>query len=529
MIFENLPIDQLGECRRVCKKWQWTIDRLMSFDCLVVYCDQLPINQTLFPSDRRVSLQYCIRLDHFFEQEEFKKSIYRKFRKIILYDHHYDNFRYFYDDNPRAGTPAYFNHFALMFCRSINFPLRMVSCLQQLEELHLWAIRIDQDYRLSLPNLKTFKIVCDYVIRLDAPQLVNLCLANFQCVKLAHPETVENLEIREPLSEENKELIPMSHLTGLKRLLIEGRGYLVSNHIIESLLVERIGAELSEINLVWYECDLEREAYQRISELKRRANSISIYLNGIEVSCLLHLLNGASQERDMFLHTSDLESREQRDLYLSNRSTLSETLPFLRVNYNLIEELNGDALHILSARRMPRLEEVIISGPVGDELAFGHWLSRSNALIEIIFERPLSQEFYSDILPASCPNLEGLTILNVPADRSLDCSFLLKFRSLYRVDVCSSDYAIVERLFPNLHYLRLLAFYECNNRTGRPSLAIVKKMTTYGVYSGQRSARYLSLCGHVQEFESFEELVEFAKKFTGFFELDILSQHKCLH
>lgn len=511
MIFGNLSIRQLDECRRICKKWQWTIDCLMSFDCLVVYQDQLPVNQTLFPSDRRVSLQYCVHLDEFIEREEFKKGIYKKFKKILLYDHHYDNFR-------RRNL----NNYYIMFRRKVHYPLRMVSYLQQLEELHLWAIRIDQAYRLSLPNLKTFKTyyVGGYVLSLDAPKLANLFLADFHCVTLVHPETVESLQVRGPLTEDDETHIPMSRMTGLKCLLIEAFGYLVSNQIVQNGFVERIGLRLSELHLIWYGSGLSREACHTISELKRRANSIRIYLNGIEMSGLGHLLNEESQEeRDRFFHTNSLESREQRDLYLSNRSTLSETLQFFRINYGLIEELNEDALDILSARRMLRVEEVVVNQPVNDEPAFGRWLSKSKTLVSIIFERPLSQEFYSTILPASCPNLEGLTILNVPANCLFDYSFLLKFRFLQRADVCSTDHGLVERLFSKLVYLMYLAFYDCNDQTGRPSLAIAYgqywKRKTYDVYDGQKEGWCLRT-SPAYEFKSLESLVEFLKQFTGF-------------
>ena len=80
MIFDRLPIGQLNKYRRMCKRWQYTID------CLVVYRHFLPLNQTHFPSDERVNLRYCIHLDTFTEESELKKGIYRKFRRIFLYE-----------------------------------------------------------------------------------------------------------------------------------------------------------------------------------------------------------------------------------------------------------------------------------------------------------------------------------------------------------------------------------------------------------------------------------------------------------
>ena len=153
--------------------------------------------------------------------------------------------------------------------------------------------------------------------------------------------------------------------------------------------------------------------------------------------------------------------------------------------------------------------------------------------------RPLSQEFYSNVLPANCPTLQGLTLFNV----SLDLSFLLKLKFLYRIDLCSSDYGLVERLFSNLAYLRYLAFHECSD-VSRPSLMSMKKNYRlrkvftktdsddsydedcepiietikgyiYEVYDGQK-CELDSDWEPVEEFESFESFVKFAQEFTGF-------------
>ena len=37
----------------------------MRFDCLVIYKHSLPVNQTLLPSNERVSLRYCIHWKFF--------------------------------------------------------------------------------------------------------------------------------------------------------------------------------------------------------------------------------------------------------------------------------------------------------------------------------------------------------------------------------------------------------------------------------------------------------------------------------
>ena len=144
-----------------------------------------------------------------------------------------------------------------------------------------------------------------------------------------------------------------------------------------------------------------------------------------------------------------LATRHQRDFYLANSSSLSETLPLYQVEYSLIEELVLDGLDLFSSKRLPRLERVVVNGQVKDELAFGRWLSGSDTLKEIIFKCDFSQEFYSTILPASCPTLQCIT-LYAPSDHS----FLLKF--LIKIGLNRLAYGLTELLFSNLAYLRRL-------------------------------------------------------------------------
>lgn len=71
---------------------------------------------------------------------------------------------------------------------------------RQLEELHLWTVHLDGDFRLELPNLKVFQVkhVFGGVLTLDAPQLTQLRIDAFSSffrdkITLVHLETVESL------------------------------------------------------------------------------------------------------------------------------------------------------------------------------------------------------------------------------------------------------------------------------------------------------------------------------------------------
>ena len=55
IFFDHLLIGQLDECRRLQKVAFHYQMHLMSFDCLVVYKNFLPVNQTLFPTNKKLS------------------------------------------------------------------------------------------------------------------------------------------------------------------------------------------------------------------------------------------------------------------------------------------------------------------------------------------------------------------------------------------------------------------------------------------------------------------------------------------
>ena len=514
MIFDRVPVGQLDECRRVCKFWQWTIDHLV-FDCLVVYLDCPPVNQTLFPTNRRLSLRYCVQMEEFIYMEQFinlaelKKSIYCKFKRIC-----------FYDQLQNYAFPTVFRGLGSHWIEAPGIYLEQVQMvtyhLSQLEELHLWHVRVDPSNRtLVLPNVKTFKIIPrigpDFI--LDAPHLRNLSITSYEHFRLVHPETVETLEVLPYnitsifLNEYNF----LTSLTSLKRLLFFGEtGYsLWRGGMMEFL------SGLEEIHVLSF--NFCKKFYEGMQELKVRAKKLSIYFGGLEIDALRDLLSTITKDtHHKYFCSGILKTSDQRDFYEANYAALSETPQIYGVDYSLIEPLIG--AHLFPPQRLSMLKTVIVKGSVRDEPAFGWWLSKLNSLIEIHFLCSLSQEFYSNILPASCPTLPCLTLdFGTP----LDFSFLFKLKFLYQLDLATADYDLVKRLFENLVYLRKLALeeYKYNFPWGNPSkqsLGVVKKRKekkmAFEVYdgnhedAGRKHNRWFKL---VQEFENFKSLLEF--------------------
>lgn len=523
MIFDRLSIDQIDQCRMVCKKWQFIIDCLMNFDCLVIYKNFLPVNQTFFPTNQRVSLRYLINSDQLFtDRSKFKKVIFSKFKRIYLYSGlkavRFTNLSAFYS----AILPG------LPSCK-MAFDMTMLNYLSQLEELHFGWFKIEGSCRLSLPNLKTFKI-CQPIggeITLDTPRLTDISFMIYIGINLLHPETIETLEVkagnfaRHMFRESYMSEFLMS-LNGLKCLLIETSRPEIDSEMMRTRgVIEFLRVRVKEIHFLGI-TDYSRALCQVMKELKEQSKQIKIYFNGLD--CLRNLLDEPIDSENL-LNRRPLVTKNQLKLYLT--SAISEPLPLYTVNYNLIEELIITSFYkrepnLFSARKLPRLEVVIVKEQVKDELTFSRWLSGSNTLLEIQFDYPLSQEFYTSLLPATCPNLQCLRFnFNAP----LDFLFLLKLKFLYSVEFTrdnNSSYNLVELLFPNLTHLKYLGFYENRGKTIKVSLGVVKreneKKITYELYDGQVLdnlniwKRYVP----VKRFDTFESLAKFTNEFTGF-------------
>lgn len=313
----------------------------------------------------------------------------------------------------------------------------------------------------------------------------------------------------------------MVKLTALKYLLIEDRIIeFVPEMVRKYRLIECMRDRLKEIHFFGRaKFDREDRLFPAMRQLKEQARHIRIYFHGLEIDCLQGLMNNPDrEERYKFLPDFELATRQQRDFLLANSASSLEMLPIYGIEYSLIEELVQRGHDLFSARKLPKLDWVYVGEQVKDELAFGQWLSGSDTLVEIIFIYTMSQHFYSTILPANCPTLQSLTLIE-----PVDLSFLLKLKFLERIEFISSNYGLVDRLFPNLVYLRYLGFYERRDRTRKPPLRLIKKLKenriTYEAYDGQfkKDQRFTSdKYVLVNTFESFESLVEFLKGFNGF-------------
>lgn len=526
MVFERLPIGQLDELRTVCKKWQYTIDHLMSFDCLVVYGSFLPVNHTFFHTNERVSMQYCISLEDFIDPSEFKKRVYSKFKRLCLHN----DFR-----KPSSGKTERVHGLIGRCSWAPQMALTAINHLKQLEELHLWpkSFFSCRD-RLSLPNLKTFQTThfFDSIITLDAPQLTTLSFSRFLYIELVHPEIIEILEVknggqRYPFMKDTFCKL-LTSLTSLTYLWFEDATRLDPILMKQFNVVQFLRDRVKEIhfsnNVV-----VNREFCGTMKELKKQPSQIKIYLNGLEIDHVQHLLEefawlpNQQDLREKCLYQKHiLVNKDQLNFYKSHSSALLKRnqLPLCKLNYSLIEGL-FKTHDLFNPQRLARLEVVIVNKQVQDELVFGGWLSGLKRLVEVIFKHPLSQDFYTSTLPTNCPTLQCLTLaFHAP----LNFSFLLKFKFLYRLDLGGSEYCLVERLFSNLSYLKYLAFREYSNKISKVLLMIIKreeeKKMVYEIYDGKKTKPQSPLLYFVYQpvklFDSFESLIEFTNDFTGF-------------
>lgn len=511
LIFDRLPIGHLEVCRMVCKKWCFVIDCQMRFDCLVIYQTLRPVNQTFFQTNRKVSLRHCISLDDFNDPSKFKKNIYRKFKRIYIYNG-------FHAD--RLTGRSLFNS-CIARCPRMVIDIAMLNYLSHLEELNLGWMTINPSCKLSLPKLKTFKTdkFLGGSLILDALQLTNLSLSSLYHFELLHPETIETLEIRGILASKVFSRFDcvrkfLMILSGLKYLLIEvdSYGLAIDPELTQRMaMIEFFRERLMEIHFLGIPKP-SRELDQMMRELKEQALEKKIFFNGLEMECLRDIPNQPTQIA--------LLTKNERDFHLSAFFS-PETLLLYTVNYNLIEPLIRSGSNFFKPRNLPRLEMVNVNEQVKDELKFSRWLQRSNTLLEIIFRCPFSPDFYSNQMPACCPTIQCLQFI---FDAPLDFSFLLKLKFLYKIEFsrsdCNHNYDLVEFLFSDLTYLTILGFYELRGETSKVALRVLKrekeKIITYELYDNQLhdNLNVFKRFIPVKIFESFESLVKFTNEFT---------------
>lgn len=434
IILGFVPFDQLKNCVVVCKKWKFTVGCLRKFDCLVVYHDTLPVNQRFFHTNQLVSLQHCIKQEAFFRPSEMKRSIYRRFRRLYIYDH-FNNFEHEMIPSPRRR----------LLCWMFSEPHKL-NWLNHLEELHLWMVNLQKKQKLILPNLKTFKVlaVFKHTLTLDAPQLTNLSVFDFENLLLLHPQTIQKLEFKGELLFAGFNLESLVTLSDLKHLLIT---HLHGGSIDDQTKIDEIIkflCNLKEIHVHYYSA--LTGFYGMLRRLKEQTNDqIQIYYDGFKMTFLINLFHNP---RGPFYHP--WVNSKDLDFYLINRSMTSETLPFKALMYQLVE--NCREPDFFTARRLIHLEYIVINA-VRDERALGNWLKSLDTLIHILFQHPLSQEFYSNILPASCPDVE---ILRFEFKEELDFTFLLEFQYLFKVECYQLTYDLIEVLFTGLAYFKRL-------------------------------------------------------------------------
>ena len=507
LIFDRIPIDQLDECRLVCKRWHFTVENLMPFDCLVVYKECPPNNERFFHTNRRVSLRHCVNT---VDPSKFKnhRSVYSKFKRIYHLDY---------------------------LCHLPEFS----SAWQRLEEVHLGSIRLPGNYQLTLSNLKVFQVcqVFDGILKLDTPQLSQLKVYYFNTsffgnVALAHPETVETLQITGPRFDPDDCKV-LATMSGLRSLVLEiYTSFQFNNHagVLEPLLADLcVQGKLKEIHF-WTIGLLElREGRNRaidsvMRRLKQRAKEMRIYLAGVEFDHLRNLPDLLPKRGNRSLNTWWfnawwLYQQKTMDAHLTDPSMLSDTLPFREVSYGLIEKhINSQ---IFQPRRLVYLRMVRLFHRVNDELALIRWLKGLETLTDIFVSVNcgLSRKFFSDTLPTICPNIKCFQIYikasTNKGDRQPDeFSFLLKFKSLSSVHFhcfhcVQPDYSMVKPLFANLVHFRKLVFYKRKVQC-KMFLNVVKSTNEFNVYfrvneNGQGTGRI---------FQSLDSLIQFTKQLS---------------
>lgn len=413
-----LPIQELFNCRSVCKRWMAIID-LIKLKSLVIAEDEykFTLNRTWFGSDEGIDTLHtilCPNLSRSIQIEsQLRRSLFSSVRQLYIHSN-YLSFK-------SSDLGNCLNHF------------------KRLERLEILNLEIQSESRLVLPLLKVLNIsVRGDLCILDTPCLEKLkiqFLNTIDNVKLVYPKRIRVAEFQE-----NRKLL--NKFTEIEHLFCKR-----FESIDDDFLAHH--PKLKQIHF-----DGNDQVFAQLKNQKERLHrrELKIYFIGIHFD---HL----PQYSSAFNH-SDLYEKNVKLLaenYPKNR--VANVLPFVdQINYNSVEE-NFKQLPKDLVRRFVNLEQVRVTNKVNDQQKFTSFLTAcSNFSYLKLINSELDAYFYSSLLPECCPSLTGLTIKDKHVDE-LDFEFL--FRLDYLITLITNKQLSIEfvaDLFSKLKHFEQIWF-----------------------------------------------------------------------
>ena len=451
-IFLNLPLSDIFTCKLVCKKWLFALRHWVKIRELVVFVEEQPVNSK-WADEKNIDCLHSLRLasDRYMSRRNtrlnFEEALFSNLKRLYI------ERRAPIEDHSKC--------------------IEGLNKFRTLEELALPTIQLYKDTRLSLPHLKRlttekmfgwrFKLYLD-TPRMEWLQVFSNKRIRFESTNLRHMKAFH--------------FYPSSAITDSLRYLF--CYYL--HELTDDFLATH---QLEELHLYAESATFASLKNQKLELIRK---DVRIFFKGLQI-------DGLHDKMEDLLFR-ELLNDKFLNYYLRNYDKLATQLPYLYiVNYDPFDQLQVP-LDFLG--RFVELEKVVLSKKLANEKPFIEFLKCIRVESLKVSEAALTQEFYSVKLPAICPNLQSLKIVDPLIDQ-LNLDFIFQLQNLF--DFCTNktlEIEFVRRAFEELIYFRYVSF----NYQG-------EKMTINNLYRNDQYEFRLKLADVTKRariFRTFEEL-----------------------
>lgn len=421
-IFELVePIEQIANCRLVCKQWYSVLSGLRLKTLVIASCASLP-NSRWWYTYGQVNCRHLIRSEQTLESIQLKlnQPLFNNLRALFIYGVH--------DKSLLASS---------------------LSKFQQLEQLEVIYSQLKNEASaecvLSLRNLRILNLgdaINDRIV-LDTPRLtcVKINLSNIEKITFRFPERIRHFESLR-YSDHIKNFVNLEVLK-LKNI-----------NVLDDDFLEHFG-QLKELHF-----DTKKEIFYVLKHQKRvyRRNALKLFYFGVHLDeCI------PSEELKNSRHQINKKAIE---LFGDNYRRMASVLPFVhQIDYCDLEEYFDDKIPTDFIGRFVSLDYLIATRKIKYANQLIRILGECSSLSSLALDSSLSQSFFNS-LPVILYFLKYLIVKN---EQKLNFNeFLLGFNSLELIYVRHSlPIELVEKIFHKYKKLIFSFVYHAKNVTVR--------------------------------------------------------------
>lgn len=425
MILAKLPTADQISGRLVCKKFRFVLENNVKVRRLIVSLNEKICAGKWYQTYRPFDLSDLIRakdLD-FLQNEPFKK-MFARLRMLYVYDF-------------PERLPLY--------------NLASLNTLQELEHLELWFLRVENQSKLTLPNLKVF-CVNEHTsanLIIDTESLIHFKTV-FELRQLTFPRVTSIRSVQ--CHKLTREILAFENL---ERLCC----YLIPAPLDSELL-----ARLPTLNRIqFYDLD---SSYQTLKLQKRRLNrrDLKIFFLGINFE---QTNDGRTQEIELSDHNLTFSRHHLNDqnlaLYFDHYDRLDDRLPFVNcVDYASLEARFGsfDNMPADFFERFPIIKTVHAKTRIANQESFWTFLSGCSSIHTLWLKNSGLDQAYFDRLPAVCGSVGTLNIM----EDLKNFDFILELENLIDLELDANDpkktipLDLIRQAFSQLKHLEAITF-----------------------------------------------------------------------